>query len=281
MIFLALALFAAIPTQDPPKAEIGWSLKSGQQVRYEMEKTTRIHMKEGTIEMKLTLGLVLEAGEGDGKGSTGLKVTIDRVGMSGKGDKDAEDYDSDRDKVEPKHPSIRLMAGCLNTKFEAKISNRGALSDFRGLKEALEKSAQNVPEIKAMGDTGVGARFADSIDQFMQEGFTLAPGSALAQGATWDSTPGKVLFGSGEAPLKIKSTVKELRAGEAVISRTMELDFSKDERNPDGKGSGTGEVIWSTERGIPLSGQWRLHVATARGASDVLFSLKLAPREKK
>ncbi|HEY3226972.1 MAG TPA: DUF6263 family protein [Planctomycetota bacterium] len=281
MILLILALLAPIPTQDPPKADIGWSLKPGQRVRYEMEKTTRIHMKEGTVEMKMILGLVLEAGEGDGKGATALKVTIDRVVMSGSGDKDAEDYDSDRDKTDPKHPSIRIMAGCLNGKFEAKISNQGAISDIRGLKEVLEKSVENVPEVKAKGDTGAAARFADSIDQFMQEAFTLAPGSALANGATWDSTPGKILFGAGEAPLKIKSTVKEIRAGKAVISRAMELDFSKDERNPDAKGSGTGEVIWSTERGIALSGQWRLHVATSRTSSDVLFSLKLAPREKK
>jgi len=58
----------------------------------------------------------------------------------------------------------------------------------------------------------------------------------------------------------------------------LTLDFTEDKRNPEGKGSGKGEVLWSTERGLPLSGQSEYSVTTSRGETKNTFSLKLAPR---
>jgi len=281
MMTATLAAALGFLAQDPPKTDIGWNLKSGQKVRYEIEKATLIHGTMGTVDMRMKLGLVLEAGERDADGKIPLKITIDRVAMSGKDDKSSEDYDTDKDKAEAKNPAIQIAAGCLNGHFEAKLSKQGAMSDIKGLKEVVEKSVQGVAEIKAMGDDKAAARFTESFDQLFQEGFNVAAGTALAKGSSWDSSPGTVVFGNGEAPLKIKSTVKEIRPGEAVIGRALEFDFSKDERNPDGKGSGTGEVIWSTERGFPISGQWQVHVTTARGNTETTYVLKLAPREKK
>lgn len=276
----AVAIALAFP-QDPPKPEIGWNLKAGELVRYELEKTTVIHGKMGIAEMKMKLGLVLEAGARDAEGKLPLRITIDRVGVSDKDGKGDEDYDSDRDKADPKHPALHLMAGCLHGEFEARLSRQGTVSGVQGLKEILQNSAENVPAMKDSGDKEVASRFAASFDQLLQEAFCLAPGKALAKGDAWDASPGAITYGNGETTLRIKSTVKEVRAGEAVIDRTLELDFTEDKRNPDGKGSGKGEVVWSTERGLPLSGQWEYNVTTARGESKNTFTLKLAPRPAK
>jgi len=280
LLAAAFAVALAVP-QDPPKPEISWNLKAGEPVRYEVEKTTVILRKTGDLEMKMKLGLVLEAGARDAEGKLPLRFRIDRVGMSGKGDKDDEDYDSDRDKAAPKHPALHLMAGCLHGEFEARLSRQGNVSGVQGLREILQNSADNVPAMKDSGDKEVASRFASSIDQILQEAFCLAPGKALAKSDAWDASPGAIAYGNGETTLRIKSTVKDIRGGEAVIERTLTLDFTGDQRNPEGKGSGKGEVVWSTERGLPLSGQWEYSVTTSRGETRNTFSLKLAPRPAK
>jgi len=265
--------------QDPPKAEIGWNLKPGDRVRYEVAKSTLIHRTGATLEMKMTLGLVLEAAERDLDGNSEIKITIDRVAMSGSGDRDDEVFDSDAKKGAPKHPAMQLMAGCLNGTFSARISKRGAISQIRGLKEILEKAALEIPEMQESGDKEVASRFASSIDQILQEGFDSAAGQGLGKGDSWESRLESVVFGVGEAPVKIKSTVKEIRAKDAVIGRALEFDFSNNERNPDGKGTGTGEMTWSIERGILQSAKWSAQVVTSRGNVDVALSVKLAPRD--
>lgn len=276
---LASLLFAS--TQESPKPEIGWNLKPGEKVRYEIEKTVLIHHKSDSVDMTLRFGFVLEAGKPDPAGLFPLKVVIDRVVMSGKDSKEEERYDSDSSKAEPKHPSIRLTAGCLNGTFDAKLSKAGAVTDVTGLKEILEKAADAIPEIKATGAKEAAARFAASFEHLLLEGFALAPGKALAKGETWDSElPGEALH-LARATIRVKSTLKEVRGAEVVIGRETTVDFSQDPTAGDSKGSGRGEVTWSTELGRAVSGRWTVIVETPRGRTDVTVSIKLAPREKK
>ena len=123
-----LALVALVAAQEPARVPIAWTVKKGQKIRYEF--IHKITTNDGTrdTDLQLTIGIGLEGGETAADGTTGLKLTVERIAQSKTAGEEREEYDSARDKAPPEGSYPRVLSKCVGRTLSIRIGPSGTLT---------------------------------------------------------------------------------------------------------------------------------------------------------
>ncbi|HTF57434.1 MAG TPA: hypothetical protein VK661_09400 [Planctomycetota bacterium] len=284
MMLLTLALFAAIPGQDPPKAEIGWKLKKGDKFRCEAGLTQSGTMGDVVFKSILFFNLGLEIGDTGKDGLVEAKATYERIRftLSSHNDKDRI-LDSDREEDRSIDPDKRVVLHLKGRTISLMFGSKG-LSRVSGLGDAFREAYKSIGQT----DNKVSAKseqLAIALEQVLKINFPGAPDSAVSAGEGWPESLSFERMSLRGATIKDLAKVKSLEKGRAIVDHKLTIELATERRAGIEEVTGEGTTLWDLERGLPVSHEIVIKVRgkeiDQKRFEEHRFTLKLEPREKK
>jgi len=237
VLILALAL-SCLPAVQDGAVELRWTFIKGDVLRYRMTQRVSTDANGVPVRQQMTTTMALEVLEVDGKGAATIRAVYEAVAGRSSGVQEY-DYDSEKDKEPPDDPAARLLSKLTGQSFTMTMGSDGKVLDVRGYDKLVDAMAAGLTgESEAAREKAKQAlRQSYSDEAFrsrMQQLAPALPAGRVKAGESWSNDFTIRLPVVDRVTYKIRSTLAELKGGEARIDQEIAVEFkgSEDRENP-------------------------------------------------
>jgi hypothetical protein len=262
MILLVLAVlapfdpgFAALAQDKQDEVVLQWKYQKGETIRYRMSQKVSSDANGTPVRQEIATTMSLEVNEVDATSVVTLVARYEAVAARASGIQEY-DYDSEKDKEPPDEPAAKMLSKLVGQSFTMRMGPDGKVLDVRGCEKLVEAMSQGLGENEAAREKARQAlrqMFSDeAFKSRMQQLVPPVPQGAVKKGGSWSSDFTIKLPIVGDVAYGIRSTLSDVKDGEARIDQVIQVEF---------KGGGD----------RPLAEQ--IEVKDAKGKSTAVFSI--------